>query len=318
MSASIKKPVRLRDFIEDAGGRLYAVSTYDNRERVGCILRYVPDPLGMRQNREGTRFRKLEFEEAFAYIEREIPEYADIIQRVPYTDIRRVLKPEEEIGAIIRRNPLVQRLSSLFDLPAMTYGCTGSLLCGLENEQSDIDFVVYGRTFFHARELLRYAIKRGRLQPIGDDMWDYIYRKRNPEISFDEFVLHEKRKWNRGQIDSVYFDILYSRSYKALNPFPCARGRTCGIRTIEATVTDASLSFDSPAVYRIDHDEISRILSFSHTYSGQAHAGERIEAKGVCEEHGDENWLIVGTKRDARGEYIRSISLLENPDPSLL
>ncbi len=307
-----KKPVRLRDFIEDTEGRLYAVATYDNNERVGCILRYVPDPSGPRQNREGVRYRKLEFDEAFSYISQQKPEYADIVQRVPYPDIRKILKPEDEIESIIRRNPLVRRLASIFDLPVRTYGCTGSLLCGLENEQSDIDFVVYGRTFFHARELLIYAVKRGRLQPISDEIWDYIYRKRNPEIPFEEFILHEMRKWNRGQIDSVYFDILFTRSYKALNPFPCVRGRTCGTRIIEATVTDASLSFDNPAVYEVDHEEISRVLSFSHTYSGQALTGESIEARGVCEEHNDERWLIVGTTRDARGEYIRSLSLLDD------
>jgi predicted nucleotidyltransferase len=314
MRNRVRKPIRLRDFIEDTEGRLYAVSTYDNRERVGCILRYIPDPAGTRQNAEGVRYRKLEFEEAFDFIRREKPEYADIVQRVPHPDIRKILKPEDEIGAIIKRNPLVQRLAGIFDLPIRTYGCTGSLLCGLENEQSDIDFVVYGRTFFHARELLRYAVNRGRLQPISDGMWDYIYRKRNPEIPSDEFILHEKRKWNRGQIDSVYFDILYTRSYTALNSLPSTKGKICGKRTIEATVTDASLSFDSPAVYKVDHEEISRVLSFSHTYSGQAFTGERIEARGVCEEHDDEHWLIIGTTRDARGEYIRSLSLLKGSD----
>ncbi|NYT08201.1 MAG: DNA polymerase subunit beta, partial [Methanomicrobiales archaeon] len=54
-----------------------------------------------------------------------------------------------------------------------------------------------------------------------------------------------------------------------------------------------------------------RVLSFSHTYSGQAIIGERIEARGVCEEHDGERWLIVGTTRDARGEFIRSLSLLD-------
>jgi hypothetical protein len=311
MRNRIEKPLRLRDFIEDTDGRLYAVSAYDNRERVGCILRYVPDPSGTRENGEGKRYRKLEFEEAFAYISREKPEYADIIQKVPYSDIRRILKPEDEIDAIMRRNPLVRRLVSTFDLPLRTYGCTGSLLCGLENEQSDIDFVVYGKTFFHARELLSYAIERGRLNPISDEMWEYIYRKRNPELSRHEFILHEQRKWNRGQVDSVYFDILFSRSYKTLNPVPSRRGKSCGTLTIEAPVTDASLSFDTPAVYQVDHEEISRVLSFSHTYCGQALAGERIQARGICEEHEDERWLIVGTTRDARGEFIRSLSLLE-------
>ncbi|HPM62537.1 MAG: hypothetical protein BWY93_01070 [Euryarchaeota archaeon ADurb.BinA087] len=307
----MKKPLRLRDFVEDPEGRLYAVAAYDNQERAGCILRYLPDPCGERVDQAGKRYHKLEFEEAFAYILREKPEYADSIQRIPLEDIRKVLKPEDEIGAIARRNNRVARLVSIFDLPERTYGCTGSLLVGLENDRSDIDLVVYGRMFFTARELLRYAIKKGRIDPISDDMWENIYRKRNPELSLDDFLIHEKRKWNRGQIENVYFDILFTRSYKALHPLPITKGPSCGIVTVKATVTDASLAFDSPAVYLIDHQEISKVLSFSHTYSGQAIAGELIEARGICEEHCGEKWLIVGTTRDARGEYIRSISLLE-------
>ena len=307
----MKKPLRLRDFIEDPEGRLYAVAAYDNRERAGCILRYLPDPCGERVDQAGNRYHKLEFEEAFEYILREKPEYADSIQRIPVEDIRKVLKPEDEIGTIARRNTRVARLVSIFDLPERTYGCTGSLLVGLENDRSDIDLVVYGRMFFTARELLRFAIKKGRIDPISDDMWENIYRKRNPELSLDEFLIHEKRKWNRGQIENVYFDILFTRSYKALHPLPVTKGPSCGVVTIKATVTDASLAFDSPAVYLIDHEEVSKVLSFSHTYSGQAIAGELIEARGICEEHYGEKWLIVGTTRDARGEYIRSISLLE-------
>jgi predicted nucleotidyltransferase len=80
---------------------------------------------------------------------------------------------------------------------------------------------------------------------------------------------------------------------------------------MEARVTDASLSFDSPAVYQVDHDRVSRILSFTHTYSGQAWEGETVEARGVLEEHGAETWLVVGTTRTARGEYIISRTLIE-------
>lgn len=313
----MNKPLRLRDFIEDPEGRLYAVSTYDNSERAGCILRYIPDPEGERVHVSGLRYHKVEFEEAFVYILREKPEYADLVQRIPLSDIRRTLKPENEIGTIIRRNTRVARLVSILDLPERTYGCTGSLLCGLENENSDIDLVVYGRTFFSARELLRYAIKKRKIDPVSDDMWDQIYRKRNPELPKDEFLMHEIRKWNRGQIGTVYFDILYTRSYKALNPFPVAKGNPCGTSTIQALVTDASLAFDSPAVYGVNHEEFTRVLSFSHTYSGQALAGELIEARGICEEHDGEKWLVVGTTRDAKGEYIRSISLLEGKSQGL-
>lgn len=77
-------------------------------------------------------------------------------------------------------------------------------------------------------------------------------------------------------------------------------------------MTDASLSFDNPAVYAVDHEEISKVLSFTHTYSGQALKGEVIEATGVVEEHGDTKWLIVGTTREAKGEYIISKTLMES------
>jgi hypothetical protein len=56
---------------------------------------------------------------------------------------------------------------------------------------------------------------------------------------------------------------------------------------------------------------VSRVLSFTHTYSGQALAGETIKACGICERHGSEHWLVVGTTREARGEYIVSQTLLE-------
>lgn len=306
-----QKPIRLRDFVEDRDGWIYAVSSYDNQERVGCLLRYIPDPAGERINQEGARFRKLDFEEAFSLVSREKPEYLDTVHRIPRSDIRRVYKPEEEIGAIMFREPKIRKLADLFRLPDQTLGCTGSYLCGLENEQSDIDLVVYGATWFHAQQLLRSATLNGGLPPIGPETWRKIYTKRNPELSFQEFLIHEKRKWNRGQIGNTYFDLLFTRSYDELSSLPLSKGENLGRMTLEAVVTDASLANDSPAIYFVDHEEIARVLSFTHTYSGQALSGERIQAKGVCEQHGDERWLIVGTTREARGEFIRSLSLLE-------
>ncbi len=81
--------------------------------------------------------------------------------------------------------------------------------------------------------------------------------------------------------------------------------------TLEARVTDASLAFDSPAVYLVEHDEVDRIVSFTHTYSGQALPGETVKACGVLERHGSETWLVVGTTRIAKGEYIVSRTLME-------
>jgi predicted nucleotidyltransferase len=304
-------PVRLRDFIVDKDGWLYAVSAYDNTETIGCVLRYVPDETGKRVHPSGKRYTKYDFEDAYALIARTKPQYSGLLHRVPYADVTRVLKPEQEIGRITRHHPRVRTLLELFCLPPGTIGCTGSLLCGLENAESDIDLVVYGKHWFTAQERVRRGIRENRVEGLSEDMWRRVYEKRKPEIPYEVFILHESRKWNRGQIEGTYFDILYTRSYEQAGTAPAGKGKVLGKRRIEARVTDASLAFDNPAVYEVEHEVVSRVLSFTHTYSGQALAGEIIEACGVCEQHGNECWLIVGTTREARGEYIVSKTLLE-------
>jgi predicted nucleotidyltransferase len=82
-----------------------------------------------------------------------------------------------------------------------------------------------------------------------------------------------------------------------------------GTRKIVAKVLDAEFSFDSPAIYKLDH-EVGEILCYSHTYAGQALPGETVEAMGVVEKTPAGQRLIVGTTREAKGEWIRSLTLL--------
>ena len=306
------EPIRLRDFIVDTDGWIYAVSTYDNAEKAGCVLRYVPDPSGERVHADGTRYRKFDFEDAFAFIADHKPHYPRSRPSGSRCMISgQVLKPELEMDRIIASHPRVNHLAGILNVPSGFIGCTGSLLCGLENENSDIDLVVYGDHWFTSQQTLRSAIITGDLEGLSPDMWRRVYEKRRPAIPYETFVLHEERKGNRGQIDGTYFDLLFTRSYDDLDRITFDRGVVMGRRTIEALVTDASLAFDSPAVYEIEHDEFDRVISFTHTYSGQALAGETIEACGVAERHGSGQWLVVGTTREARGEYIISKTLIE-------
>ncbi|HMA05722.1 MAG TPA: DNA polymerase subunit beta [Methanomicrobiales archaeon] len=305
------KPLRLRDFIEDRDGWIYSVATYDNADRVGCILRYVPDPSGDRVNPEGVRYRKAGFEEAFDLVRQKKPSYTGRFLRIPGKDVRRVYKPEERLDFCAGRDRRVRALVDLFALPEGALGCTGSRLLGMESPASDIDLVAYGSAFPVAQETLRRETERGSLAGLSEEMWRTVYTKREPEIPFESFVLHEKRKWNRGVIGGTYFDLLFTRAYDDLDGRPVPEGERIRRMTIEARVTDASLSFDSPAVYLVDHEVVNRIVSFTHTYSGQALPGETVEASGVLEGHGAERWLVVGTTRVAKGEYIVSKTLLE-------
>jgi hypothetical protein len=184
-------------------------------------------------------------------------------------------------------------------------------LPGLQNETSDVDFVVYGKYWFMARDAIAEEKKRsGPIEDINMEMWERIYKKRIPEISFEDFVVHEKRKGNRGMVKGTYFDLLFVRDWEQIKK-PIARGEDIGTMRIEATVTNTDLAFDSPAVYKVEHPEIDHVLSYTHTYAGQALPGELIEAQGVVEIVGEKKRLVVGTSREPKGEWIRSLTLLE-------
>lgn len=308
---TLNTPLRIRDFIRDSDNWLYAVAAYDTDTGAGCVLRYIPDPAGDRVDPQGIRYRKVGFEEAFQLIAEKKPAYQGLVHRIPLSDIVEVLKPDEKLHLIAAEDDRVARLSRLFALPHGAFGVTGSMLCGIAGPGSDIDGVVYGSWFSIARQRLEEGIASGVIEDLDEPLWKTVYAKRNPDLNYEEFLLHEQRKWNRGQIDGTYFDLLYSRGYEDLPGFVMKKGEVIGSDIIQGTVTDDRFAFDSPAIYEIDHPEISRVLSFTHTYTGQAKAGEVIEAQGIIERHGSEHWLIVGTTREAKGEYIRSLSLLE-------
>ena len=304
---------RIRDFIETVDGWIFAVVDYHHPDGIRSILRYVPDPAGER-DAGGVRYRKLDFEEAYAFLRVARPEYVRDVHVVPEEDVSRFFRPDEGLPEAAKRDERIAEIVSVLrkgGVPDGKMGITGSVLVGLEGPTSDIDFLVYGSAWWRARDVLAAAREKGgRIRDLDEATWDKIYRKRVPDIDRREFVLHERRKGNRGLVDKTYFDLLFTRDWDQIGP-PIPPGKKTGRRKIDATVLDAKFAFDNPAVFEIDHPEISAILCYTHTYAGQAVPGERIEASGVVEETVDGKRLVVGTTREAKGEWIRSLTLLE-------
>jgi len=303
--------VRLRDYIVTREGWIFAVADYWHPGGVRCILRYIPDPRGDRiKNR--ARFRKLDFKEAYRFLHEHRPQWVGDVHTVPFNSVERVFSPPGGLARALRENPKIGVIvEALKGISRAKMGVTGSQLLGLASPSSDIDFVVYGEAWFQAREALN-RIKRegGRITEVSPDMWKHIYRKRSPELSFEEFLVHEMRKGNRGMVDDTYFDLLYVRDWKEIKQPPMPRGRDQGRMRLTAVVLNADHAFDSPAIYQIDHPEVKEVLSYTHTYAGQVLAGETLEAQGVLEETSRGKRLVVGTTREARGEWIKSLSLL--------
>ena len=302
---------RIRDFFETADGWIFAVADYNHPDGLRSMLRYVPDERGEREA-NGKRYRKLDFDPAFEFLRKEKPFYVCDLHTVPESDVLRLYQPSAGLQAVADRDPRVRKIATILadaGVPRTEMGITGSMLIGLNGPTSDIDFVVYGPWWWKARDIINAAKAGGEIQDLDLATWQKIYKKRKPETGFDEFMLHEKRKGNRGMVDGTYFDLLFTRDWSQIEPQ--MKGKQLGPRKIVATVTDARFAFDSPAIFRLDDDEVSEIFCYSHTYAGQARAGEVVEAQGVLEETAAGLRLVVGTTREAKGEWIRSLTLLE-------
>jgi len=168
------------------------------------------------------------------------------------------------------------------------------------------------------------------LNPIQDSYWERIYNKRMKDSSLtkEEFCWYEDRKNNRGIIEGTLFDILATRNWGEIQgTWGDTKYEPIGIAKIEATIENAIASYDNPASYKVKNldileaDEgnrnnigkINEIVSFTHTYAGQAIEEERIIAKGKIEKilkdiDGEriENYrLVVGTTRESIDEFIK-------------
>ncbi|GAB4364271.1 MAG: nucleotidyltransferase domain-containing protein [Methylohalobius crimeensis] len=304
-----------RDFIITREGLVFAVTLNETEAgRVVACLRYAPTPAGL---------RKVSTHEAETILRTRYPRYLyhsprrdALLHAVPINAVETHLCPRQRLRELLDRpatEPLIdklQRLVDLFEVEGLSseqLGVTGSLLIGLQHEASDLDLVVYGREpFAQARRIVRDGFAHGWLQAPDRALWRATYQRRGCALSFDEYLWHEQRKYNKGAIDGTKFDLILMEE-KSMDDDPrlwYKLGRT----RIRAPVIDAEGAFATPARYRLDHPEIPLALCFTATYLGQAEAGERVEISGHLEQASDgERRIVVGTSREAPEEYIKVI-----------
>lgn len=301
-----------RDFIETPEGFIFAVvDGQPEAGRVLCFLRYV---------RQGGRLRKLDTAAAQAVLAAHAPAYLFNSERlqaslhgVPLARIHHHYQPRQRVRALLAAaaHDAIEakaarwlRLMSGHGLDLARVGLTGSLLIGAQTATSDLDFVIYGReAFFEARRMVGALIEAGELAELDEAAWREAYDRRGCELGFEEYLWHERRKFNKGVIDGTKFDITLIGEDA---PHDAGPVKKLGRATLHARVTDARHAFDHPAAYRLDHPEIMEALSFTHTYAGQAEAGESVEIAGIVEEtEAGRRRLVVGSSREAPGEFIR-------------
>ncbi len=305
-----------RDFViteEDLAFAVTLSGIEDNR--VIACLRYVRSTDGC--------WHKVTTHQAEAILSSRYPHYLYysprrdvLLQAVPVEAIAMHLQPRRRLQELLNQAsspPLIARLKSLLaafetlGLAGEHLGVTGSLLIGQYSENSDLDLVVYGREVFsRARLAVREGIAAGYLEELDLALWQESYRRRGCALSLAEYLWHERRKHNKGAIAGTKFDLILVEE-EGSDP-DLRTWRKLGRTVLHAQVLDATYAFSTPARYRLNHSDIRTALSFSATYVGQAEAGEWVEVSGYLEQAEDgERRIVVGSSREAPGEYIKVI-----------
>ena len=314
---------RPRDFIQTTDDLVFSAVSYSHTgDKIPGFLRYVPCAGGFKK--VDTRQANKALKEHPEYLpprgESEIPYHL-----VPVGRIKRIFYPKKRVLEIMNNAAddleiKARRLIKIFskEIPIEKIGVTGSILIGVHRPDSDIDLVIYGRkNFMLARDLLKKLIRGGIIDQLDEKEWEGAYRKRvgnkDPDYyTFEEFLQHEKRKFNKGVISGTKFDILMVLDDDEEDKAGKEKGwRKIGKIKLQGVVEDDSYAFSYPARYGIWSIEgIRELISFTHTYMGQAENGEKIEVSGVLEEDEEgSRRVIVGTTREAVGEYIKVLEV---------
>jgi len=308
--------VLAKDFVETAEGLVFAVVESGLEQgKVLCFLRYI---------KLNKQWKKLNTEQANQLLTDQYPHYLyySLIKQahchaLNLEDIVKYHQPKTRLKQLFLANDLddvesdCASLCALFQKQGLAIdqiGITGSILISAQKQSSDIDLVFYSRDSFNlARKITQSLIEQGHCTELSDEDWLDSYDRRCCELSYSEYVWHEKRKFNKAVINQRKFDLNLVNvtaavdnqvQYKKIEPV-----------MIKAQVTDDSLSFDYPAEFSIRHPKINSIVCYTATYTGQAKTGEWIEVAGWLEQSSDGyQRIVVGSTREAAGEYIKVIN----------
>jgi len=306
-----------KDFIQTAEGLVFAVVDQGLEQgKVLCFLRYV---------QQGSSWRKLDTQEANQLLVEHYPQYLFYSQvksaALHAVNVQSIVihhQPKQRLQYLLtKKNPdIIEqdlldlcRILLVQGIDLKDVGITGSLLIGAQNLNSDIDLVVYGREKFHQlRRLIKQLIQQGQLQQLAEQDWLESYRRRQCDLSYADYVWHEQRKYNKALINNRKFDLnLLELSSEAES----SGYQKKGMILIQATVLDVQYGFDYPARFLIEHEQVSEVVCYTATYTGQAEQGECIEVSGQLEvSSAGQVRILVGSSREAEGEYIKVLEFL--------
>jgi len=302
-----------KDFIETAEGLRFAVlKNGTEASKVLVFLRYAY----LNQS-----WKKLTTPAANALLQEFYPQYLHYstqlsahLHAVEITAIYQHYSAKTQ-GKVLFQQPTsdpvmhdLQQLGQLFvqqGLDLTTIGITGSILIGLQNANSDIDLVFYQRHEFQAaRQAVQELMHLNKLSSLSAIDWQESFVRRGCELNLTEYIWHEQRKFNKALINGRKFDLSLSEQGNS----SAQQYQKLGFKQLLTQVIADEYSFDYPAIFKISDPIISTVVCFTATYTGQAQTGEWIQCAGQVEmDSQGQQRLIIGSSREAQGEYIKVV-----------
>ncbi len=290
-----------------------------------AFLRYVPSDSGDRE-KEGKRYTKIySIGEKFDYLEKNFPKYvrfSDRLQRkiqfVEKDEGKKVYRSSEKLRELMEKSSaseiekkVVEFAEILIDsgVDQESLGITGSVLAGVQKENSDIDMIGYGekegKKIYSVLKNLKDTKPNLSYYSNEDSLRMARFRWEKTEIPTKIFSKIEKKKVLHGLFKNTdyFFRLVKNNKENIENRSFTKQGK----RTMIGKIKKDDDAIFTPNHYTLEKNstEVEKLTSYRGRFTEQAKEGDKIVAKGRLEE--------VNTKN---GKFKRL--LLGKPDEYLL
>jgi predicted nucleotidyltransferase len=310
----MKVRAREGDFIETVDELIFDVKGLIHPpDRVIAYLRYVPDRRGRRE-RAGIKYRKVyPLYDRARLLKKRWPQYVwkdpffdREVQAVPIDKVKEHHLPTERLAQLrskARLNEkeqlavdLAETLAKEAQISPSKIGLSGSILVGLYTAKSDVDLLLYGsnasrKCHSKLRTLLETRSQGFRPHTRSDLQKLYAQRGLRAALPFEIFAKHERPKVLQGRFRGTDYFIRCVKEWDEWSEdYGDRKYSQLGPVTMHATISEDYESIFTPCIYYVvdaritgKHSAPTEIVSFRGRFCEQAHAGERVLARGMLE-----------------------------------